>query len=177
MIVGMKADLEMLKTSFGGAMKVGPVEEVDAEKGYRLNLGEGSNGTPFLSPWYPHPESGGQTGSWVPLSKGQIVGVINPTGDPRQGVMFRAGFSDVNPPPSQDMMQNMLKAFGITISMKDGTLRIEAGDVEIVVSGHLVVVGNADFRDGYIRSNGHAIDDTHKHKDTMPGSALSGVPQ
>src|SRR5690606_40881603 len=47
----------------------GPVEMIDAQKGYRLRLG-GSDEKPFLSPWYPHPETGKTS---VPLKKGQIV--------------------------------------------------------------------------------------------------------
>ncbi|MCF1502911.1 baseplate assembly protein [Afifella sp. H1R] len=133
-------DLEILKTSFGNALKVGPVEEVDAVKGYRLNLGTGSDGKPFLSPWYPHPESGGQSASWMPLSKGQIVGVINPTGDPRQGVLLRGGFSDQNPPPSADLAANILKAFGITVSMKDGVLTVDASEIRLTASTRVTIV-------------------------------------
>ena len=165
-VVAMKTDLEMLKTAFGNALKVGPVEVIDAKKGYRLKLGDGPNG-PFLSPWYPHPESGGQSLSWMPLSKGQIVGVIQPNGDHPQGVMFRAGFNGEHQPPSEDLAQNMLKALGVTLSIKDGTLTLE---------GNLVVRGNADFSDGHVKHEGKHIDNTHVHRDVMPGGGLSGVP-
>ncbi|MCB1462136.1 MAG: phage baseplate assembly protein V [Nitratireductor sp.] len=166
-VVGMKTDLEMLKTSFGNAIKVGPIEEIDPKKGYRIKLADTKDG-PYLSPWYPHPESGGQTKSWVPLSKGQIVAVMHPSGDPRQGVLMRAGFSDEkNPAPSDDMSANVLEGLGIKITVKDGTLTLE---------GNLLVKGNADFNDGYVRADGHAIDETHKHKDVVSGGDVSGVP-
>lgn len=178
-IVGLRADIEMLKTAFGAALKVGPVEEIDPQKGYRLNLGEGSNGQPFLSPWYPHPESGGQTSSWVPLSKGQIVGVVNPTGDPRQGVMFRGGFGGANGPPSADLAANVLRAFGITLSMKNGVLSVR-GDVEIEgdveITGDQTVQGDVDFSDGHVRHNGANIGDTHVHGGVMPGGSDTAGP-
>ncbi len=47
-LLGMKVDIEMLKTAFGNALKVGPIEVVDSQKGYRLKLGEGPDGKPFL---------------------------------------------------------------------------------------------------------------------------------
>lgn len=165
-MVAMKADLEMLKTAFGNAIKVGPVEEIDAAKGYRLKLSDGADG-PYLSPWYPHPESGGQSSSWMPLSKGQIVGVIHPHGDPRQGVMLRGGFAGENSPPSNDLAANVLKALGITITMKDG---------KVTLQGDLQVVGNVDFEGGHVQHNGTTIDDTHKHGGVIKGGDLTDPP-
>ena len=165
-LVGMKTDIEMLKTAFGNSLKVGPVEVVDPQKGYRLNLGDGPDG-PFLSPWYPHPESGGQTSSWFPLVKGQIVGVMHPSGDMRQGVMFRAGFSGANKAPSQDLAANVLTALGITITMKDGLLTID---------GNIRVNGNVDIDGGHVRNDGIAIDKTHKHGGVLEGSSETDEP-
>ena len=106
-LVGMKIDIEMLKTAFGKSLKVGPVAAIDAEKGYRIKFGEDENGQPFLSPWYPHPESGGASSTWMPLSLGQIVGMMNPNGDPRQGLLIRGGFSDANQSPSNDLLASV----------------------------------------------------------------------
>lgn len=159
-LIGFQVKLEMLKTAFGNAVKIGPVAEVDAERGYRLDLGEGPDG-PYLSPWYPHPESGGQSSSWMPLSKGQIVGVITAAGDPRQAILLRGGFTDENGPPSDDLAANVLKALGVTITMKDGTLTIE---------------GNVDFVGGYVKHEGKHIDNSHRHEDVETGGDISGVP-
>ncbi|WP_420415123.1 baseplate assembly protein [Roseibium sp.] len=136
-LIDLRTDLEMLRTAFGNSLKVGPISEVDAEKGYRIKWGEGANG-PYLSPWYPHPESGGQTSTWFPLSVDQIVGVMHPHGDMRQGVMFRGGFSEKNPPQSQDLELNLYKALGVLFTVKDGVLTI---------NGDLVVKGNVDLGD------------------------------
>lgn len=140
-IVAQRLDHEMLKTQFGNMVRVGPVEVIDAQKGYRIKIGDGDDG-PVLSPWYPHPESGGQSASWMPLSKGQVVAMFHPHGDARQGVLIRGGFTHQNAPPSQDLESNVLKAFGITMAMKDGLVTIE-GNVQI--DGDLLVNGQVDL--------------------------------
>ncbi|WP_282046307.1 baseplate assembly protein [Roseibium album] len=183
-LAGQVIDLQMLKTRFGQMVKVGPVAAVDPEKGYRLNLGEGENG-PLLSPWLPHPESGGQSQSWMPLSEGQVVAVISPNGDMRQGLLLRSGFTDANQPPSMDLLANVLKAFGITITMKDGVLTIDGnikvnGDVEIngdvTIEGDFKVTGDVNFHDGHVEHNGTNIGDTHVHGGVTPGGADTDVP-
>ena len=126
-IVAQRADIEHLKSLFGRSLRVGAVAVVDAERGFRIKLGDGADGQPFLSPWYPHPESGGATSTWAPLSEGQIVGVINPGGDPRQGVLLRGGFSDGNPPPSQSLSENVFEFGGVKLTIADnGSLVIDA---------------------------------------------------
>lgn len=156
-LVAMRADIEMLKTAFGNALKVGPVEEVDAVRGYRLKLGDGPDG-PFLSPWMPHPESGKSS---VPLKRGDVLGVISASGDMRKGAVFRAGYSGSRPSPNGDVEANVFDDAGIRITIADGVLTIE---------------GNVDFKGGFVRSNGKRIDDTHRHGGVAPGNTLSDVP-
>ncbi|GGF38242.1 hypothetical protein GCM10011321_31500 [Youhaiella tibetensis] len=126
--IELKADIESLKTAFGAALRVGAVAAVDAKKGFRVKWGEDGDGRPFLSPWYPHPESGGATSTWMPLSEGQIVGIMNPGGDPRQGVLLRGGFSDVNPPPSQSLDENVIAFGSVRLTLhRDGRIVVDAG--------------------------------------------------
>lgn len=132
-IIAQRADIEQLKSLFGRALRVGPVAVVDPEKGFRIKLGDGPDGQPYLSPFYPHPESGGVTSTWAPLSEGQIVGLINPGGDPRRGVLLRGGFSDANPPPSQSLDENKLQFGGVTITIGKG------GDVTIDAATNVLV--------------------------------------
>lgn len=159
-MVSMSADLAMLKSAFGNALKVGPVEEVDAVKGYRIKLGE-SGGKPFLSPWQPHPESGKSS---VPLKKGDIVGIVNPSGDMRQGVMFRAGYSGPRPSPNEDMDANVFEDAGVRISVASGALVIEAGGTTFNFSG-----------DGFVQDggrqehNGKNVGSDHGHVTAPPG--------
>lgn len=166
-IIRQRVELERLRAAVTRSIKIGRVAEVDPAKGYRVDFGKGSNGAPFLSPWLPHPESGGQSQSWVPLSEGQVVGVLAPAGDLRQGVIMRAGFSDENDAPSQDLASNVFKAFGLELSLKDGRL-------EIV--GDFTVRGDVTFFDGRVEHNGVNIGEDHKHRDVTTGSDQTGEP-
>ncbi len=159
-IIDMQVDIEMLKTAFGNSLRVGPIEEVDAQKGFRLKYGDGPNG-PWLSPWYPHPESGGATGTWAPLSKNQVVGVINPAGDPRQGVLIRGGFSGVHPPISENLGENKFTFAGVTITIAGGKITIE-GDVHVI--GEM------------LRHNDKNVGDTHIHGGVIPGHRPTDMP-
>lgn len=140
-IIAQRADIEQLKTLFGRALRVGPVAVVDPEKGFRIKLGDGADGEPFLSPYYPHPESGGATSTWVPLSEGQIVGVINPGGDPRRGILLRGGFSDANPPPSNSLSENVFAFGGVKLTISDnGSLVVDAPG-KVVVNAPRIELG------------------------------------
>lgn len=166
-LVGIVTDLQMLKTAFGKAMKMGPVEQIDPVKGYRLKLGEGPDG-PFLSPWYPHPETGKSS---IPLKKGQVVGVVNPTGDPRQGFLIRGGYSEANPSPNDNMDANVFDDAGVRISVSGGVLRIAAGGVTVVISGDGLVVSG-----GMVQHDGKNIGSTHTHGGVLPGGANTSEP-
>lgn len=140
--VALRLDVEVLKNAFGRAIKVGPVEEIDAEKGYRLKLGE-VNGKPFLSPWYPHPETGKTS---VPLKKGQVVGVINPAGDPRQGLLIRGGYSDRQPAPNEDMEANVFEDAGVRIEVKNGVVHVRATGKVVVEAPDVSLGGEGGKR-------------------------------
>lgn len=166
-LVGIVTDLQMLKTAFGKAMKMGPVEQIDPVKGYRLKLGEGPNG-PFLSPWYPHPETGKSS---IPLKKGQVVGVVNPTGDPRQGFLIRGGYSEGNPSPNDDMDANIFDDAGVRVSVAGGALQISVGGVTVVISGEGMTVTG-----GMVRHDEKNIGSTHTHGGILPGGASTAGP-
>jgi phage baseplate assembly protein gpV len=167
-ILSLKADLDHLKTAFGNALKIGAVQEIDGAKGYRLKLGEGPDGEPFLSPWMPHPETGKSS---IPLKKGQIVGVINPNGDMRQGLVFRGGYSDEHKSPNEDMEVNVFEDAGVRIQLAAGALSISVDGVTIVVSGAgLSVTG------GRVEHDGRNIGSDHVHGGVEKGGALTAPP-
>lgn len=166
--VALNADVEALKNAFGRLAKVGPVEQLDAEKGYRLKLGERPDGSPFLSPWYPHPETGKTS---VPLKKGQIVGVLNPSGDPRQGILIRGGYSDEHASPNSDMNANVFDDAGVRVSIADGALEVEIGGVTFRLSRQ-----GFDQTGGRKTHNGKDVGATHRHGGVEPGGADTDVP-
>ncbi|MDO9428441.1 MAG: hypothetical protein Q7T93_16615 [Methylobacterium sp.] len=100
--------VEELRHQAANMMRVGTVKEVDGKKGYQVNFGNGDDGKPIPSAWFPHPEQGGAFKTWRPLTKDQIVYVVAPGGDQRQAfVIPRGGFSDQNPQPSEKLDENV----------------------------------------------------------------------
>lgn len=157
--IALRLDVEAIKTAFGNMATVGPVEEIDAEKGYRLKLGE-EDGEPYLSPWFPHPETGKTS---VPLKKGQIVGNINPTGDPRQGFLVRGGYSEENSSPNQNMEANVFKDAGVTMTVVDGKLIIDAPNGVFITGDRVDHAGKNIGKD-------------HTHGGIMPGPSNTAIP-
>lgn len=166
-IVGLRADIEALKTAFANSLKSGPVEQIDAKKGYRLKLGDGDDG-PYLSPWYPHPETGKSS---VPLEKGQIVGVLNPNGDPRQGLLIRGGYSDDLASPNDNMDANVFEAAGVRIEIKDGSLKVTISGVV-----HTISADGVKTTGGRIEHDQLDIGSSHTHKDVVKGTVDTGIP-
>ncbi|MGF9694704.1 baseplate assembly protein [Rhizobium sp. 0TCS1.26] len=166
-IVAMRLDVEMLKTAFGNSLKMGPVELVDATKGYRLRLG-GTDEDPHLSPWYPHPETGKTS---IPLKKGQVVGVVNPSGDPRQGFMIRGGYSDGNPSPNDNAEANVFRDAGVKVSVAGGALVIEAAGVTVTIGPDGMSVNG-----GRVEHDGKNIGSSHVHGGVLQGGQRTAPP-
>lgn len=165
--IALRLDVEAMKTAFGNMATVGPVEEIDAEKGYRLKLGEDEDGV-YLSPWFPHPETGKTS---VPLKKGQIVGNLNPTGDPRQGFLLRGGYSDDHASPNDNMEANVFEDAGVRVEIKESQLIITIGGVtHTISSGGLTTTG------GRIEHEGRNIGEDHTHGGIVPGGANTAIP-
>lgn len=175
LIVGLKSEVETLRSVIAELVQVGPVHEIDAKKGYRIKLGEDENGEPYLSPWKPHPETKKTS---VPLTVGQMVGVINPNGDPRQGLLLRGGYSKDHETPNEDMEANVFEDAGVRLQIKDGKLQVEAENgIEFKVGGvaHTISGEGVDTEGGKITHNGKDIGDTHKHLNSG-GPSIGGVP-
>lgn len=154
-IVTLAASHETLVNAFGRAIKTGTVKQVDKDKGYRLSYGT-INGEEFLSPWLPHPESSKTS---IPLKEGEIVGIVAPGGDPRQGFMLRGGYSEKHPSPASDMDANVFKDGGVVISIKDGVAHLEfPGGMRL--KGDLTVDGNI-VSNGTVTNKGKDIGSTH----------------
>ena len=160
-------DIAAVKTAQAKMLKVGPVEELDAEKGYRILYGE-TDGEKHVSPWLPFPETGKTS---VPLKKGQIVGVANPGGDPRQGMILRSGYSDAHPSPNANMDANVFSDAGVTVTVADGALVIAVGGVTVRVSGE-----GLDVNGGHVKNDGIAIDKTHRHGGVLAGPDPTDIP-
>lgn len=154
-IIELNAAHETLVNAFGRAIKGGVVKQVDKDKGYRISLGV-VDGEEFLSPWYPHPESGKTS---VPLREGEIVGIIAPGGDPRQGFILRGGYTEGHPSPNGDMEANVFKDGGAIFTVKNGVMSIELpGGLHL--KGNLTVEGDI-VSTGTVTNNGKDIGASH----------------
>lgn len=167
-LVQMRTDIEALKSAFGHALRVGVVALIDPSKGYRLNLGAGEDG-PVLSPWLPHPETGKTS---VPLKTGQVVGILSPAGDLRQGLVLRGGYSDANESPNDNMDANVFEDAGVRVTVADGALVIKVGPVT-----HKISADGVDTTGGHVRHNETNIGDTHVHGGVIAGGSNTAGPQ
>lgn len=140
--LALNADVQALKNAFGRMVKWGTVHEVDKEKGYRVKLDE-RNGKAFLSPWRPHPETGKSS---VPLKVGEPVGIVNPGGDLRQGLLLRGGYTDAYPSPNDDMAANVFDDAGVRLSIKDGVLHVQAAGKVVVDAADVSLGGEGGKR-------------------------------
>ncbi len=174
-IAGLVAEIETIKSALSEMVQVGVVSKTDAKKGYRIELGKDDEDKPLLSPWLPHPETGKTS---VPLKKGQTVGILNVSGDPRQGIISRHGYSKGHETPNQDMEANVFEDAGVRVEIKGGVLKITADtSVEIEIGGvNHTISGDGVITDGgEIRHNSKDIGDTHKHENSG-GPNVGGVP-
>jgi phage baseplate assembly protein gpV len=130
-VADLKVALAETRTLVRNMVRTGTVEERDATKGYRLNWGKDDQGKTILSPWYPHPESGGGAKTSFPLTKGQTVTAINPGGDARQGFLVRGGYSDQNPSPSSSLDENVFTFKDVKVEAADGKLKLTVGGTAI----------------------------------------------
>lgn len=167
-------DVHMLKSAFSRMVKEGAVEEIDAEKGYRIRLGEGADGQPYLSGWVPHPETGKTS---VPLKKGQRVALLSPGGDIRQALLLRSGYSDEHASPNSNIEANVFEDAGVRAEVADGKLTVTIGGstFEFSGSGLTMNVGGASFvftGAGFDQTGGMQ---THDGKDVGKTSTHTGV--
>jgi phage baseplate assembly protein gpV len=171
-IAQLLREVAELKRILPNLVKRGVVHEVDA-KNWRVRLNYAAEGEqPILGPWVPWKEHGGAIKSWLPPSDGQAATTINPVGDQRQGEAWPSGFTDQNKQPSEKGDENVI-TFGPWRITLDGDVLSITGP-KIKVKGDIEIAGNADFKDGHVKSNGKHIDDTHGHVSAPPGP--SGPP-
>ena len=132
-----------------------------------------------------HPEKI-ETG-WMPMGTSHVGGGHGVVIGPTVGDQILIGFlgSNINnpvhlgrlhsdkqqPPVAQSGEIVMKHKTGALIKIdKDGNMTLD------VLSKGLTINGNVDFTGGYVKSKGHSIDETHRHKDVTPGLDLTGVP-
>ncbi|WP_062111134.1 phage baseplate assembly protein V [Aureimonas sp. AU40] len=168
-IAELRQTVEELRTTVANLLRPGAVAQVDAEKGYRLKLGQDGEGGDWLSPWLPHPDTGKTS---VPLKVGQVVGLISPNGDMRQGFLLRGGYGGNHKSPNGNMDANVFEDAGVRFEVADGALVITAGGTTIKVSGEgLSITG------GRVEHDGQNIGSSHVHPGIRRGDSRTDPPE
>lgn len=172
-IEDMILEIADLKQRVANLVTIGTIVDRDAEKGYRLDLGPDAAGKPRKSPWLPHPESGGTAATWMPLSGGQIMAMIAPSGDPRQAFLVRAGFGGSNAAPSQDLGEVVLVEQGdVRVSVASGrfTVKVGGSTLELTPAKLEALVDLMQVTGSTLKHNAKSVGDTHGHVSAPPGA-------
>jgi uncharacterized protein involved in type VI secretion and phage assembly len=115
---------------------------------------------------------------WFPMHTSHVGNGFGVTMGPNIGDQIVVGFlgHNMNNPVHLGRLHSD-KEQPPTVNAGEMLMKDQNGNsIKFTASG-IAINGNVDFSNGYVKSNGHAIDDSHQHKDTAPGAGLSGVPQ
>lgn len=92
-LLAMERKINELQRRQEGAVRVGTIAEVDAERGLaKVDVGTPEN--PLLTGWLPWTERAGGIRTWTPPSPGEQIRLVSPTGDMAQGWIDQGGFSN-----------------------------------------------------------------------------------
>lgn len=119
----------------------GTVCDRDPVKGFRVQVGIDDDGAPKKTAWLPHPDHGGEASSWAPLSIGQTVMVMTPSGDPRKAVVLRCGFNGEFEQPSQSFDENVFRFGKSKVTMKKEETEMTVDDSFARLIGDKAFVG------------------------------------
>jgi len=155
----------------------GKVTDVDTEKQLaRVQMG-GADGETYKSPWVPYGQTAGALKVHAPPSVGQNMTLINPAGDPSQGVLMPMTWNNQNASPSTKNDENVLTFGNVRIEIKNDRLFLKVGGSEITVSGDkLQIKAATEFEGDSVKHKGKAIDNTHKHLGVRRGGETSDEP-
>ncbi|KZL17690.1 Phage-related baseplate assembly protein [Pseudovibrio axinellae] len=105
---------------------------------------------------------------WAPLSKGERVLVLNPTGEPGRGLVLPGGYTDEFLQP-HDQLGQWFKGVGDT-SMK-------MSDEEMIISASTIrLVGDVKVNGESLTHNDKNVGHDHQHQGIEPGNQNTGPP-
>ncbi|ORE90544.1 phage-related baseplate assembly protein V [Stappia sp. 22II-S9-Z10] len=131
-----------------GRVRMGTIEEVDAEKGLaRVKLGEQGEYPPLLSPWIRWKEQAmGDMRTHFPPSKGQQVRVVSQNGEIADAEIDLSIPQDSIERPSSSGSEYVLADVGGTrIVVSDGKIVIKTGAIEIEADSWVANVPSVDW--------------------------------
>lgn len=140
-------------------IQIGTVEEADhAAPRYRVRIGR------LLTGWLPQAVArAGADSAWWPLSEGEQVVVVAPSGDLAQGVIVATLYQSAHPAPSDDGDEHrIVYDDGTVVSHTPGNLKASVkGDVSVTATGSITLEADGDIEitaGGNVTINGSRID-------------------
>ena len=166
------AKVAELDRKISGMVRHGPATDVDpARQRFRMETGRSADGTVAKSPWIPYGQHAGALRIHTPVSVGQNMTALSPSGDPQQAVGIPMTWSTANASPSQSGDENVITFGNVRIELKGDRLLISAGGVSVEISGNgLKVTG------GKVEHDGKNIGRDHRHTGVEPGGGQTGDP-
>lgn len=193
-IVELAKRVSVLEQAVERQMRPGTVHEVDAKKQrFRMRL-NGDDGEPFLGPWIPYGQTAGALKFHNPPSVGQQMMMFAPAGEYRQATAYPMTFSDDNASPAEggdehvmtfgsvrlEIRGEQLKATvgGASLELTDGAITIKLGGSTLTITDDQIEAATAKMQvsGASLKHNAKEVGDTHRHRDVLPGPALTGVP-
>lgn len=177
-----------LQRRLANVVKAGTVEECDFAKArVRVRFGE------IITAWLPMcGQRAGGVKVWSPLTVGEQVIVLSPSGDLSTGLVMPGTYSDANPSPGDagdqfriefpDGAKLFYDTEGGTLNFESpATVKIKAPSIELEADG-IIFKGPVTQTGGDITSDSDVIASTvslktHKHTGVESGSNDSGPPK
>lgn len=185
-IVELAARVAELERRAQNMLRHGTVAEVDAGKGLmRMQIGEGDDGQPFLSPWVPYGQIAGALKVHTPPSVGQQMTMISPTGDFRQAVAMPMTWSNQNASPSQSGSEHVLTFGSVKVEIRGNEVVVTTPKMKVVAGGSTfdltgdgldLIAQSVSVEGQRMEHNGLNVGHDHKHRDVTPGGGLTGIP-
>ncbi len=110
----------------------------------------------------------GNLTEWAPLSEGERVLVLNPTGEAGRGLVLPGGYTDNFGQPHDKLGEWFKGVSGTSMKMTDEELTLSATTIRLV--------GNVKIEGDVLTHNSKNVGDDHKHKDVLAGPANTGEP-
>jgi hypothetical protein len=147
-------------------MREGTVTEVDHAKGVaKADIGG------FETKEIPWAQRAGEIKEWNPVSVGERILVVNPTGEVGNGIIMPGGFS-------KEFGQNHDQGAQYRQTIGSATITSSGDGLVIVAGGVTFTFNGSGFTQdgGAVTHDGKNIGKDHKHKEVMPGGGISGDP-
>ena len=180
--------IQALERRVAGLLRHGAVSEVDTAKGLvRLTIAPEADHA-FLSPWIPYGQiAGPSTGLKVhtPPVVGQNMTLVSPSGDLRQAVALPMTWSDQAVSPGQG--PHPVATYGafkieilhdeMKVTVPKATIVAGGSTFELTGPGLKLAADKVQIDGSSVKHNAKEIGDSHRHIDSMPGPAKTGVPE